>query len=56
MSPAVAIVEIVSGRAVELAAIIVGGLLIHTAIPQLRMSAPKKDDGNGNGTQDGEKK
>ncbi len=52
MNPAVAITAIISERAVELAAIVTGGWLIHSAIPQLRMSAPKP---NGTGTQDGGK-
>ena len=46
MSTGVAITAIISGRAVELAGILTAGWLIHAAIPQLRMSAPK-----GNGTQ-----
>lgn len=40
MSPAVAMVAIISERAVEMTAIVVGGWLVHTAIPQLRMSKP----------------
>ena len=55
MNTAVAIVEIVSGRAVELAAVVVLGWVIHSAIPQFRMSAPK-DKADGNGEKDGEKK
>ena len=40
MSPAVAITAIIAGKAVDLAAIVTAGWLIHTAIPQLRMSKP----------------
>ena len=47
MTAGVAITAIVSGRAVELAGILTVGWLIHAAIPQFRMQAPK---GNGNGT------
>jgi hypothetical protein len=54
VSPAVAIVEIISGRAVELAGIVVLGWVIHSAIPQFRMSAPK-DKADGNGDKDGAK-
>ena len=52
MNASVAITAIISERAVELAGIVVIGWLIHSAIPQLRMSAPKT---NGNGSQDGAK-
>jgi hypothetical protein len=52
VNASVAITAIISERAVELVAIVTGGWLIHSAIPQLRMSAPKT---NGNGTQDGGK-
>jgi hypothetical protein len=41
VSAGVAITAIISERAVELVAIVTGGWLIHAAIPQLRMSAPK---------------
>jgi hypothetical protein len=50
----VAIVAIISGRAVELAAVVVLGWVIHSAIPQFRMSAPK-DKANGNRDKDGAK-
>lgn len=43
MSTAVAITGIITGRAVELAAILTGGWLLHAMVPQLRMQAPAKD-------------
>ena len=46
MSTEVAMTAIISGKAVELAGIITLGWLIHAAIPQLRMSPPRTDNGS----------
>jgi hypothetical protein len=53
---AVAMTAIISGRVVELAAIVTGGVLVKAAIPQFRMQAPAKTDNGSNGTPDGGKK
>ena len=47
MTADVAIVAIISGRAVELAGIVVAGWLIRAAIPQLRMSKPDNPQDGG---------
>lgn len=52
----IAITAIISGRVVELAAIVTGGVLVKAAIPQFRMQAPAKTDNGSNGTPDGGKK